>query len=386
VSGERIFPPCGRQVRQALDTRSNCIFSNRRPRVSFIAMSLRRNCSAAAIAAFGLLLTPAAARCQLPPLPPLLSTPTASATTTATPDATPSSTMLPNATPTFDAEATPVAGGSAAATNVADAMASGGETLDAGHFEVRNTNDRAESVTQVEIEASDPDVLSSLGLTGTVAGSSQTVTIAASGDNVFVFDRGLAIPPGETAEFALSATVASPPAVTTISPATPVPSTTTGTPTTTTTPLPSTTARTATPSPSPTQRLTMGRANRIEIVAAGFVPAPRRMGGDHGSRGFALVLMLLAITTASRTSRRGAAAAFVLLALCALAWLGTFAGCSSEESTAQTVNAISGTSDSGPINFSGVPFSLGSVSRPQPLVFEGGGGVATGSPSPSTTP
>ena len=350
-------------------------------------MRLRGICCAAAIAAFGLLLT-APASSQLPPLPPLplLSTPTASATTTATPDATPSSTMPPNATPTFDAEATPVAGGSAEATNVVDVMASGGETLEAGRFEVRNTSDREESVTRVAIEASDPDVLSSLSLTGTVGGSSQTATTSASSDNVFVFEPGLAIPPGDTAAFVLNATVASPPTVTTASSATPGPSTTPGTPTSTTTPLPSTTARTATPSPSPTQHLSMGRVDRIEIVAAGFVPAPRVTEGNHGSRGFALVLMFLAITTASRTSRRGAAAAYVLLALCALAWLGAFAGCSSEESTAQTVNAISGTSDSGPINFSGVPFSLGSVSRPQPLVFEGGGGVATGSPRPSTTP
>src|SRR5438552_15452757 len=111
-------------------------------------MSLRRICSAAAIAAFGLLLIPAPARCQLPPLPPLLSTPTAAATTTATPGATPSSTMPPDATPTFDAEATPVAGGSAAATNVADVMASGGETLEAGRFEVRNSTDHQESGTQ----------------------------------------------------------------------------------------------------------------------------------------------------------------------------------------------------------------------------------------------
>src|SRR5947208_77143 len=121
-------------------------------------MSLRRIYSASAVAVFGLLLTPAPARCQLPPLP-LLSTPTASATTTATPGVTPSSTMLPNATPTFDAEATPVAGGSAAATNVADVMASDGETLEAGRFEVRNTTDHEESVTRVAIEASDPNVL-----------------------------------------------------------------------------------------------------------------------------------------------------------------------------------------------------------------------------------
>jgi len=292
--------------------------------------------------------------------------------------------MLPNATPTFDAEATPVAGGSAAATNVADVMASDGETLEAGRFEVRNTTDHEESVTRVAIEASDPDVLSSLSLTGTVAGSSQTATTPASSDNVFVFEPGLAIPPGETAAFALSATIASPPAVTTTSPATPVPSTTTGTPTTT--PVPSTTARTATPSPSPTQHVNSKRLHGIEIVAAGFMPAPRGMGGDRDSPAIALVLMLLAMTTTRRTSRRGAAATFVLLGLCALPWLGTFAGCSGEESTAQTVSAISGTSDSGPITFNGVPFSLGSVSRPQPLVFNGGGGVATGSPRPSTTP
>src|ERR1043166_7044739 len=202
-------------------------------------MSLRRICYAASLAAFGLLLTPAPASSQLPPLPPLplLSTPTAAVT----PSSTMPPTMPPNATPTFDAEATPVAGGSAEATNVVDEMASGGETLEAGRFEVRNTSDRQESVTRVAIEASDPDVLSSLSLIGTVGGSSQTATTSASSDNVFVFEPGLAIPPGDTAAFVLSATVASSPTVTTASPPTPGPSTTPGTPTSTTTPVPSTT-------------------------------------------------------------------------------------------------------------------------------------------------
>jgi hypothetical protein len=81
--------------------------------------------------------------------------------------------------------------------------------------------------------------------------------------------------------------------------------------------------------------------------------------------------VLLALAAASRTDRRGLSAAFFLLAMAALLWIGALPGCGAEQPTSQTVGRIRGETDSGPVTFTGVPFSIGTVARPQNLVFPG---------------
>jgi hypothetical protein len=95
------------------------------------------------------------------------------------------------------------------------------------------------------------------------------------------------------------------------------------------------------------------------------------------------MLILLALAAASRTNHRGFSAAFFLLAMAALLWMNALPGCGAEQPTNQTVGRIRGETDSGPVTFTGVPFSLGTVSRPKNLVFPGS---ATANTTPTPTP
>jgi hypothetical protein len=95
----------------------------------------------------------------------------------------------------------------------------------------------------------------------------------------------------------------------------------------------------------------------------------------------AAILILLAVAAASRTDRRGLSAAFFLLGMATLLWMNALPGCGAEQPTSQTVGRIRGETDSGPVTFTGVPFSLGTVSRPQNLVFPGSANT-TPSPTP----
>jgi hypothetical protein len=310
-------------------------------------------------------------------------TPTVSGSTTpttsptVTPTASPSETTAPgqggSAAPTETpvvvptVAPTPFVGGSAGATNIADDFGTGGETVGGGKFEIRNTSEETERITRVEIQATDPEVVSSLSLNGKSSSASQTATVASPAtENVFLFDAGVEIPPGETATFSLSAVIASQAQTTTAE--------ATATPGTGATETPEPTA-TATPDP-----FALSSSGAVHVVAAAAIPLRHGEGSDRGRGAFAAILVLLAL--ALRTDRRGLSATFFLLAIAALLWMNALPGCGAEQPTSQTVGRIRGETDSGPVTFTGVPFSLGTVSRPQNLVFPGTANSTTPSPTP----
>ncbi|MGH7823088.1 MAG: hypothetical protein ACREQ9_25290 [Candidatus Binatia bacterium] len=94
--------------------------------------------------------------------------------------------------------------------------------------------------------------------------------------------------------------------------------------------------------------------------------------------------------------RRRAAATALGIALS----ISCYAGCGGEQTSAQTlVDVAAQTNEGGPVTFDGMPASLGSVSRPQPLMLSGSGPVApptssssstatptAGTPAPTSTP
>ena len=324
----------------------------------------------AALFALSVVLLPFRANAQTPtPTATLTPTPTATTTPTATPTSTPettptvSGTPTPTetATPTFNASAPARNGGSAVATKVSDSFGTTDEVVDAGEFEVRNTTNGIETVTEVVIEATDLQVVSSFKLTGSSSGSQQTVSTAASDENSFFFDPGLALAPGQTATFSLSATIAAA-------------STTTGASATAT---PESFA-TSTPTPTPTELFGRGGGGRLAVVAAAMLPT-RPASFPFGA--VALGLVLVGMASAARGDRRGVLAAASLLMLVGIVWVSGFAGCAGEQSTDQTVTQVTGRSDTGRVRFTGVPLSIGRVARPQPLIFPGGGGSAA-TPTP----
>ena len=90
-------------------------------------------------------------------------------------------------------------------------------------------------------------------------------------------------------------------------------------------------------------------------------------GGGHRfptSSGFAMIAVVLAFALSRIPSKRFAFVAMVVL-------VALYAGCGSEETSAQTVNGITATNSDGPVTMTGLPGSLGTVSRPEPLVFPG---------------
>ncbi len=310
------------------------------------------------------------------PTPAESATPAASAATTATPTPTPTPTATASPTETVaptqggssaptetpvpvpTIAPTPFVGGSAGVTGVADEFGTGGETLDAGKFEVHNTTEQTERITRVEIQATDPEVVSSLSLNGKSSTTSETATVASPAThNVFLFDTGVEIPPGETATFSLSAVIASQAETTAAATATPG------------------TGPTATPEPTATftpDPFALGSRGSVHVVAAAAIPLRHAGGSDRGRGSLAAMLVLLALAAARRSDRRGFSAALFLLAMAALLWMNTLPGCGAEQPTSQTVGRIRGETDSGPVTFAGVPFSIGTVSRPQNLVFPGG--------------
>jgi len=211
-----------------------------------------------------------------------------------------------------------------------------------------------------------------MSLNGKSSTTSETATVASpSTHNVFLFDTGVEIPPGEAATFSLTAVIASQAESTAEATATTTPNTGP-----TSTPEP-----TATFTPSP---FTLGGSGAVHVVAAAAIPLRHAGGSDRGRGGLAALLVLLALAAASRSDRRGFSAALLLLAMAALLWMSTLPGCGAEQPTSQTVGRIRGESDSGPVTFTGVPFSIGTVSRPQNLVFPGSATTknATTTPTP----
>jgi len=335
------------------------------------------------------------ASAQLPPLPtlpiPLPTLPIGSPSATATPSAAQTPTPAGTTPTPVETTSTPgpaEQGGAATVTSAADSFGSGGQTVDAGTFEVGNSSDADETITEVDIDVSDTRVVSSFTLTGIANGSSRTVTVSGpQQSNSFVFDPGLLIPAGQTGTFSLSATIASTGGTTTTVQPTVTVSSSTATPSGSTTPTPAanpfasatpaTTATatpifgaTSTPLPSPTligKRDSNGRA----IAFAAVIPEPH---GIHPWRSLAILEMLAVLFGAvigARAERRSLATlTFIALSIVALLWMQTFAGCGGQQSTTQTVTAISGTTPSnGTVTFSGVPLTLGSVARPQPFTF-----------------
>jgi hypothetical protein len=127
-------------------------------------------------------------------------------------------------------------------------------------------------------------------------------------------------------------------------------------------------------------------SQRHAIVFAAVIPEPQ---GVHPWRSLAIVELLALLiggTIGARAERRSLAVlSFVALSIAALLWMQTFAGCGGEQSTTQTVTAISGTKNGGTVTFSGVPLTLGSVARPQPFTFNAKL-VRTAPANPTTTP
>lgn len=338
--------------------------------------SLRRAAAGLVIAAW-LTASPAGAQTPTPTQTPTLTptatatattTPTVTATATATQTPTPtevlaSATATPIPRPTFNFRAAPVSGGIVTVTSTSDSHGTDNQTVDAGQFEVQNTSDNTEDVTRVEIEVSDPDVLSALTLTGTAAGglSSSFTATTPSANNVFLLSPGVTLEPGESAIFALTATIAAAKVEATPSSAfTPVG--------VTPTPLP---VPTAAPSQQPFAARDEGPPT---IIAASLIVT--RPGLGVGLSG--VLLLLLAIVAASGRERRGLVVTLgALSVVLLLMWLGLFSGCGTEQTTSQKITAVSGNNDTVPVTFSGVPDSLGTVSRPQPLIFPGSHSGAT---------
>jgi hypothetical protein len=280
-------------------------------------------------------------------------TPTPEAEAEDTPEVTP--------TPEFSAARPAIHGGSAVVTNESDSFGLSGETVDAGEFEVRNATNLIATVTEVVIDATDQQVVSSFSLTGRGGRDQQTVSVTPSGDNWFIFEPGLTIEPGETASFSLSATIAA--ANSAVGTATPEG------------------VDTSTPTPTPTELIFLeSRGGRGGVIAASVLPT------EHASFPFgvlAIGLLLVGLASAARGDRRAVLAAFSLLVLVGIVWLSGLTGCAGEETTVQTVTRISGRTRTNPVRFSGVPASIGRVSRPLSLVFPGQVGSVDGTATPS---
>jgi hypothetical protein len=334
-----------------------------------LAASRSANCLAALLA-LSAVLVPLRARAQTE-----TPTQTPRPTRTATPEATQTPVIIvatptpggeedtPEVTPTpeFSAARPAINGGIAVLVSESDSFGLSGETVDAGDFEVRNATNLVETITEVVIQATDQDVVSSFTLTGRGGRDQQTVSVTPSGDNWFLFAPGLTIEPGETASFSLSATIAAANAA--AGTATPE------------------SVDTSTPTPTPTE-LIFGqkRGGRGMVIASGMLPA------EHGSFPFgalALGVVLVGMASALRGDRRAMIAAASLLALVGIVWLSGITGCAGDEESLKTVTRITGRTRTNPVRFTGVPISIGRVARPLALVFPGHVDSIDGTATPS---
>jgi hypothetical protein len=276
---------------------------------------------------------------------------------------TPGGEGTPEATPTpeFSAARPAINGGIAVATKESDSFGLSGETVDAGDFEVHNGTSFIETITEVVIEATDQQVVSSFSLTGRGGRDQQTVSVTPSSDNWFIFEPGLAIEPGETASFSLSATIAA---------TSPVDGTATPE-----------AADTSTPTPTPTELIFGQKRDGLPAVIAATVLPVRPSAFPFGA--LALGLVVVGVASAARGDRRAVLATVSLLALVGIVWLGGLTGCAGEQETLQTVTRVTGRTRTNPVRFTGVPVSIGRVSRPLPLVFPGQIGSLNGTATPS---
>jgi hypothetical protein len=166
-----------------------------------------------------------------------------------------------------------------------------------GDFEVFNSTNDVETITEVLVEASNQQVVCSFTLTGRDArGNSQVVTTPPSGVNFFFFFApGIVLDAGDAAAFSPSATIAQQ-----------------NTPSGTATPQ---TIETSTPLRRPRRdlrregrRAREGRRRHHASAGASFPFATLAIG-----------LVLVGMASAARGDRREAIAALCLLALVALA-------------------------------------------------------------------
>lgn len=283
---------------------------------------------------------------------------------TPTPTFTPTATPTTTATPTsaFNPAATPAPGGNVEVISKGDVHTTDGKTVGAGSFQIHNTSDLPDIIRQVRIEASEPLVFSSL----TLITSSGTFTVTSpSADNVFDFQPAVEIAPNDTALFTLAADVSE--------------DNSNGTQT----PTPETTATSTTPTVTPTN--TPG-ATLAGVLGGGGFSGPRRGGGDRIDDlldAFGIGVVITGLLTAlfgigERRWRRLAGMSLVLLGI------ALYTGCGGEQTSRQTIAEITADNGLGPVDLTGVPADLGSVSRPQPLVFPGSGSTTTTGTAPST--
>jgi hypothetical protein len=274
----------------------------------------------------------------------------ATATPTETPTAAPTETPAeasPTATPAFNPEATPILGGSVRVTSAADVQGVAGDVVDAGSFEIVNTTDSIESVRVIRIELSEADVFSELTLSGSEGSASVSNP---SSENDFFFEPPIRILPGSSAAFALTGTIAS----------------SGSTPAARATPSPSSTA---TPTETPTSDFGI-----IGLLGGGPTkPSSPPPGGERGTAPFGLFPIGLAMTglaaalLASFSRRRRRLIALSLVSI----GIALYAGCGSDQTSEQTVTRLEVATPTRPAVMTGLPVSLGTVSRPMPLVFPG---------------
>jgi len=162
-------------------------------------------------------------------LPSATATPTATATATSTSKATATATATTAATATNTATATATATGTVAATETATPTATAtpskvcgtvvvtspatgsgppGSTVPAGSFTIQNICPHALIMSAVHVTESNAGLLSSLGLKSTIDGQAQTANSASASTATFNLSPALALPGGDTASFALTATIA----------------------------------------------------------------------------------------------------------------------------------------------------------------------------------
>jgi hypothetical protein len=285
--------------------------------------------------------------------PPATETPTPSPTTTpagtSTPvgTGTPSTTATPSPTPTsaFNPSAPPVQGGMVQVLSSVDLHTTDGETVSAGSFQIANTTDSVETINSVHIEVTNGAMFTSMTLTG----GEQSATVDSPGfDNFFIFSPGVDISPGDAVAFVLSGTI--------------------GSGSTSSTPTPNSSA-TSTPAPTSTPSFTAAG------MLGGGSGGSSIFRGTRGRRGRAIDgLGIIAAITGLLAAilgigeRRWRRVAGIGLAIAGIA---LYAGCGTEESSSQTVRDIDAANETSFVNFDGLPASLGTVSRPQPLIFPG---------------
>ncbi len=227
--------------------------------------------------------------------------------------------------------------------SVSDVHGVAGDAVDGGEFEIVNTTDSTESVSAIRLELSEAAVFSELTLTA----SGQSASVGSpSAENEFFFDSPLEILPASSIRLILTGTIGS-----------------------------ATSSATATPSPSssPTSTPTS------DLGVSGFLGRgpvnPSSPPGDDGknretdSLAIGLVLVALCAAVLGSVNRRRRGLAVLSLVLLGIA---LYAGCGSEQTSEQTVTSLTVAIPTGPASMTGLPASLGTVSRPLPLVFPGG--------------